>query len=193
MTSLERQLKMYKSVISGKHLNDLIYQHNQISHVNITLVKFINRNKIHHDFEYQLGLNVDYNKFNPEECQQGGLYFTTNNKIWLFARYGYYLCNVAIPDDSQIFIEYNKLKADKLIIQDFNQVFYINKLEKYLLEEYITEALLSNPFCIKYIKKISEGHKFMIINKYPEYLPFIPHPSKELIQFAKCKDKYCVF
>jgi len=100
--------------------------------------KFLNDDLIHYGFQYKLGLNIDTKKFNPNgECTKGGLYFCEESKCHMFCKYyGGKMGIVSIPDDALVYIEHNKFKADKFIINeiiDFDSVdesFWINMLDK---------------------------------------------------------------
>ena len=80
--------------------------------------KVLRSDLMHHGFKYQLGLNVDTNPFNPSgSCQNGGLYFTNIKHLFEFLDYGQQIAFVEIPDNSQIYIEKDKFKANQIIIK----------------------------------------------------------------------------
>ena len=80
--------------------------------------KVLRSDLIHHGFKYQIGLNIDTQSFNPSgSCESGGLYFTGIKHLFEFLSYGQYIALIELPDDSQIYIEYNKFKADQVIIK----------------------------------------------------------------------------
>ena len=101
-------------IISGKEFNEFF--------PTIQLRKKIKDNMIMNGFKYQFGLNIDTQPFCPSgTCQTGGLYCTTDKHINDFTDkiYGSKIWKVSIPDDAQVYIEgYNKLKADRLIINE---------------------------------------------------------------------------
>lgn len=81
--------------------------------------KFLSEDLIQYDFKYSLGLNVDTNKFNPTgECSKGGLYFSDINNILSFYKFGPNIGIIEIPDDSQVYIENNKFKANKIELKN---------------------------------------------------------------------------
>lgn len=86
--------------------------------------KWINGYRQHYGFRYRLGLNVDNVPFEPAgECRAGGLYFTNCENIHSFKSCGELLAKVIVPDDARVWIESNKFKADKLIIETFEYKF----------------------------------------------------------------------
>ncbi len=83
--------------------------------------KLTNESENHNGFQFVDGINIDTQKFNPSgECSSGGLYFTELNKIAMWISYRgqnmKYIREVEILDDSLIYIEDNKFKADKFIL-----------------------------------------------------------------------------
>ena len=81
--------------------------------------KILRSDLVHHGFKYQLGLNIDTQLFNPSgSCKSGGLYFTDIKNILDFLDYGEQIALIEVPDDSQIYTENDKFKADKFIIKN---------------------------------------------------------------------------
>ena len=73
---------------------------------------------IHHQFQYKVGINIDTKKFNPHgECAEGGLYFCHISDLPLYLDYGRCIAEIKILDDSLIYIEPNKYKANKFVIK----------------------------------------------------------------------------
>lgn len=100
--------------------------------------KFLNNDLTHHGFMYKIGLNIDTRQFAPyDTCSEGGLYFCYETDCHLFwQNFGSKLAYVTIPNDARVYIEPDKFKADKLIInhiRDFENVsdeFWIRILFK---------------------------------------------------------------
>ena len=104
--------------------------------------KIIGNNE--NNFQYKLGLNTDTKPFNPTgTCKEGGLYFIDEKnlneyiqrhfavyrgqrKIY-FSQYGDKVATIEIPNDSKIYMEGCKCKADK---------FNITKIEPLPQPEY---------------------------------------------------------
>jgi hypothetical protein len=79
--------------------------------------KFLAKDLKHYNFKYELGLNVDTNKFNPTNAYSaGGLHFTDKRSILHFYNYGSMIGEIEIPDDAHVYIKENKYKTDKLEI-----------------------------------------------------------------------------
>lgn len=97
--------------ISGKELND-IYGLKPIFY------KCLANNLTHHDFTYKLGLNVDTIEFCPSgRYKAGGLYLTDYDNIAMFLNYGPKIATITVPDDARCYLECNKFKCDKIIIE----------------------------------------------------------------------------
>ena len=81
------------SVLTGKQFNK--------KYSNTEFYKIINKELKHQNFEFNHGLNIDNNKFNPTGiCSPGGLYFSEKDKIYLYFNYGIYIVKVTVPDDA---------------------------------------------------------------------------------------------
>src|SRR5579872_4720412 len=101
-------------VLTGKEFNTLF--------PNVEFVKLTNAKEKHNDFEFKDGLNTDTIVFNPNEsCMPGGLYFTLKELAYRWIRYSTkfmkYMRKVTIPDDASVYIEDEKFKADKFILE----------------------------------------------------------------------------
>lgn len=129
---------------SGKEFNE-IYN-------DVKFYKFLNDNMIHFGIKYELGLNIDKVQFNPlsnqySQCSRGGLYFCEESKCHLYwNQYGTKLAIITIPNNSRVYVEKDKFKADKIIIDeilDFKDVhndFWVRMIEKnHRVLQYITE------------------------------------------------------
>ena len=67
-------------------------------------VKILHESLIHHNYKYNLGLNIDLIPFNSSgECQSGGLYYTDFDKFPLYLNYGTLIADVEIPEDAKIY------------------------------------------------------------------------------------------
>jgi len=96
-------------MISGREFNRL--------YRGVKLYKFTNLSENHNGFQFKTGLNIDTVPFNPTgNCEPGGIYFTEAKfaNMWKFIHT--YCRDVTIPDDAQVYAEYMKFKADKLIL-----------------------------------------------------------------------------
>lgn len=132
--------------------------------------KFMNDDLIHNKFQYKLGLNVDNVPFNPSgDCLNGGLSFCDESTCHIFWRsFGKKLAIVKIPNDAHVWIEFDSIKADKIILKnildfdvlsdnlwifilqdDYNALEYIKNQTK----DICREAIKQNGLALQYIKK----------------------------------------
>jgi hypothetical protein len=102
-------------------------------------VKLTNKKENHNGFQFKTGLNEDTVPFNPTgKCSAGGIYFCEYEKTinWLHynsAGFMVYYRHVHVPDDSKVYIERGKYKADKIMLTDREKIseqVYIEALKK---------------------------------------------------------------
>jgi hypothetical protein len=138
-------------------------------------VKLTNETEIHNGFQFKTGLNIDVNKFNPiGECKFGGIYFCEIDKARLWFRYGYTICvncrDVQIPDDAQVYIEYDKFKADKLILSSKTEIWSHNKLCQTIVaqeEESLQKVKLqTEEICLIAVKRNPNEFLYIIDQTY---------------------------
>src|SRR5579872_5208649 len=138
------------------------------------LVKLTNDTEIHHGFQFNDGLNIDTKKFQPNgHCSPGGIYFIEECYIHNWIHYDTInetktmvnIRKVTIPDDAIVYIEYDKLKADKIILgpkSEISRDIYIkavNKISSWLRhvplhlrdEEICTEAVRQCRASLQYV------------------------------------------
>lgn len=85
--------------------------------------KFITNNYTHFDLKYSLGLNVDHLPFDSRaECGPGGIYFCNKQDLAQWIGCGVYLATVRVPTDAKLVSMVNKLKADKIWIDNIQPV-----------------------------------------------------------------------
>ncbi len=121
---------------------------------NYTFVKLTNQIEIHNKFKFKDGLNVDTIPFNPKgSCQPGGLYFTEINKMCLWLQYNckymYYCRVVTIPNDARVYIEKDKLKADKFILDKRTPIYGLTLWEN---EEMCLAAVKHNGYALGFVR-----------------------------------------
>lgn len=152
--------------LSGKNFNEMF--------PNIKLLKLTNNEENHNGFQFKDGLNIDNVPFNPSNYSSlGGLYFVEECYAHHWIHYGdmvkmktmVNIRTVTIPDDARVYIEYDRLKADKIILgpkTEINKEIYMKALKKigthlqyvpiHLRDEDIcTTACLSNRIAFQYI------------------------------------------
>ena len=155
----------------------------------------------HFNFTYKKGLNVDTEPFNPTgECSKGGLYFCEESKCrFYFCHYGSKLALVEIPNDSRVYVEEDKFKADKLIIKkiinfcDVDDEFWINILpKKYMILEYIKNptyelyklAVQEEGLALKHVKNQTNELCMLAIQQDGMALQYVKNQTNEMCELA---------
>lgn len=87
-----------------------------------TLIKLTTADLHHNSMVFQEGLNVDPIPFSPSDyCSPGGIYFCDIDYFdsWLYYAENImvYYYDVIVPDDARVYVEKQKMKADKIILQ----------------------------------------------------------------------------
>jgi hypothetical protein len=171
--------------------------------------KFLNNNFTHHIFKYNLGLNIDSEKFNPTgECQKGGLYFCDVDNCYLYYMdYGRYLAQIFIPDDAKIYIEKNKFKTDRLFINtithfdDVSIEFWINIIEddglalqfiKEQTEEICKLAVQQDGVALQYVKEQSKEICKLAVQQDGDALEYVKEQSEEICKLAVQHDGFAL-
>jgi hypothetical protein len=108
-------MDMEGKILSGGEFNKL--------HEGKLLIWLTSESENHNGFQFRTGLNVDTVKFYPHgECNPGGIYFCEYNVMVNWLQYGsglmVYYRHVQIPDDSNVYIEKGKYKADKIALTE---------------------------------------------------------------------------
>lgn len=155
---------------------------NRIYH-GINFYKFMNNDLKHFDFTYKIGLNIDTLPFNPVgRCEKGGLYFCEESNCFLFWKhYGQKMTLITIPDDARVYIDEDKFKSDKIIIErilNFNEIsddFWINIFRK-------------DPRALQFIKNQTEELCKEAVKRYGMYLSYIDNPTEEVCRLAVKQD-----
>ena len=84
--------------------------------------KILNQEEKHHDYQYQTGLNINSEPFNPSgDCEAGGFYITTIEHVVCFLGYGCSIAEVELPENTKIYKNPGtpkKWKVDQLILLD---------------------------------------------------------------------------
>ena len=125
------------------------------------LVKLTNKTEIHNGFQFKTGLNEDIIPFDPTgECKPGGIYFTDIGNIPIWLEYGYivmkYCRTVTLPPDCRVYIEENKIKADKMILGERVE---IKDLPYWSNNDYCLNAIRKGVYSLKYVKNINHNIK----------------------------------
>jgi hypothetical protein len=102
------------------------------------LVKLTNNKGEHNKYKFKTGLNIDNIKFDPTgECKAGGIYFILLEHVYEWLNYGkgemVKMRRVTLEDESRVYIEKGKFKADKLILGEeilLKECFYFENIYK---------------------------------------------------------------
>jgi hypothetical protein len=152
--------------------------------------KIISESFIHNNYKYKLGLNIDSVKFNPTStCFKGGLYLSDLTDIHQYLRYGPNIGTITILDDSKVYLENNKIKVDKLFLDQIQlwKIFINNQHEKIQCK-----FVKSDGYTIQYISNPSEQVQLEAI-KHDEYaIQYISNPSEQVQLEAVKSIKYII-
>lgn len=178
------------------------------------LLKVLNQSWNHNGFQYQLGLNIDTEKFNPSGmCETGGLYFTDNENVHKYLGYGCYIAEVEVPPDAQVYAdpEGDKWKADRLIIKAVYKFteYPLTKDEAWRLKvadynqypPYVMDA--KTPLeCLNVVQRHGDAFKFMpvqtkeiclaAVRKYASNLQYVEDQTEELCNFAVHREPFAL-
>lgn len=125
---------------------------------NYEFVTLTNANETLDDFKFSDGLNIDTLPFSTSApwcgmCRVGGLYFTDIDRLPKLLGYNagnpmVYVRMVRVPDDAIVYIELNKIKADKLFLTERKQ---ISELDIWQNDKYCANAIKQHPNSLKFI------------------------------------------
>lgn len=147
-------------VYSGEKFNDLFK--------NIKFCKILRDDQTHFGFKYNEGLNIDTKKFNPKSsCEIGGLYFSTLDDVYIYSLWGPKIADVIIPNDANVYIEYKKFKADKIILSNIR--YWYND------HDFCLKSVCENGEAFKYIPIQNQTKKLCdsVITKYHLLFPLV--------------------
>ena len=169
-------------VISGSEFNE--------KYEGIIFYKLTNDTENHHGLQYKDGLNEDIIPFSSKgECTSGGIYFTDEKNIekWI------HCCNdsivkwireVQIPNDAKIYIEKNKYKTDKIILNERKLFWEIEKLCKLAVQQ--------NGYVLKYIKIQTEEICKLAVQEYGLALKYVKIQTEEICKLAVQQNEYAL-
>jgi len=155
--------------LSGKQINELFAWNKTF------FFKFVKRSKQHYGYTYKLGLNIDSLQFNPSSfCSPGGLYFADKSNIYTYKDFGDDIAIIRLLNDSNVYIEESKYKADCLYICGYISAGSL----QYLTMENIYQIMLQN-------KLITVAH----FDMFPSDIQYYAHnATQEMWAHALKKD-----
>lgn len=165
------------------------YEFNRLYKDKTKFYRFLNDNLTHYGFKYVLGLNIDTNEFNPNgDCEKGGLYFCDDYTCYLFCTYyGKKIALIEIPDDSRVWIEHSKCKADRLIITEIidfvnmPDTFWINIISPKSDNFEKSNCGCGCGYVLQYVKDsklLTENICSLAVKQYPLALEYVPNIFK---------------
>jgi hypothetical protein len=145
-------------------------------------------------FQYTDGLNTDKQNLTINSSCSGGLYFTTEDKIKNFMSYGSIIVDIEIPNNTKVFIEEDKIKAQDIIIskpkkwcEDTNFVLEVAKQDGYVLKyvkeqtpEICFEAVKQDGLALKFVKNQTPEICFEAVKNKGFALIFIKEQTTEI-------------
>jgi len=120
--------------------------------------KITNLEENHHGLQYHNGLIIDPKEFNNNpkvSCVEGGIYFTTKERIHEFFSYGCWIRPIKIPSNAKVILDPigDKYRANKLFFKPRKNIdFYFDRLfdkKTFLEKDYCYLA----KYCSKYFNK----------------------------------------
>lgn len=144
-------------VITGEELNVLLK--------GMPMLKFMNNDDIHFGMQYTTGENQDILPFNPAgESKPGGIYvITLANYYQYYLNYGKWARKVSVDPDALIYIEPNKLKCNKVILDKRMQKNrLIKKLFMEIPPEMAENIIKKNGLVLEHIPSDSKTQRLMM-------------------------------
>jgi len=141
--------------------------------------KFLNNDLAHYDYVYNLGLNINIEYFRPcGTCIGGGLYFCDESNCHTFWKnYGTKLAFVSIPQNARVYIEHNKFKADRIIIDDIKDFDDVS-------DEFWIRILSKDTSALQFIKGQTDDICRYAIRQNYSALQFVRDQTDDICRFA---------
>jgi len=123
---------------------------NELLKQNKKFYKLTNKEELHYGLQYQDGLNVDPNPFNPSgECSKGGMYFFEQSQLLFYCDYvkeAYWIREVVLLHsyEPRVYREENKYKTDTFFLKERKR--FDGDLSKYVTKEMCLEAVKKNGY-----------------------------------------------
>lgn len=141
--------------------------------------KILRTDLTHNNFRYCMGLNIDTVPFSPRfACQKGGLYFCEESKAHLYVfHHGDNLARVSVPDDARVYVEEDKFKADKLIIEEITQLEHVP-------DTFWINALRYDGMILRYVRHQTEDICKIAVQEDGNALQYVHCQTEELCRLA---------
>lgn len=140
--------------------------------------KIMNLDMKHHDFQYQMGLNIFPSKFDPNCIGKGGFYFCKQQDIqhWLGLYNCYTIAQIRIPNTARVVDQGQKYKTDMLIICDIDVSFNADDIKNPIILqtfELCEVAVRYNPHYIGYVHDQTDYLCSLALNRDPSSMLMI--------------------
>ena len=138
----------------------------------------------HHDYIYKLGLNTIDKFINKDECKEGGFYLVDEIDVANYLDYGENIAQISLPDDTLIYLEENKIKVNKLILENIlNKNTYFDNLD---IQNQL-KLIKKDGYLIKYITNPDKSVQVEAVkqNGYSIYHNVNPDQSFQLEAFKQ--------
>jgi hypothetical protein len=165
---LENNPQTCCTFVAGKE-----YTGAQVNAANLgPLVKLTTESENHNGFVFVTGENRDTIPFCPyASCSAGGIYFCkiADAQKWLQYNFSkmHYMRSVTLPDDARVYIEDGKMKADKFILGEREEIFTSKTLFNELLKGQI--CIWNKPTHFDFDTSFYDEHAWNIIIRNPYF------------------------
>jgi len=150
----------------------------------IKMYKLLNNNYIHRGFKYNNGLNIDTNAFNPSPFSKGGLYFCEESKCHMYMeQYGKLIAEIDIPNDSFVYVEDDKFKANKFIIKDIKKFDNVGN-------DFWIKNIVANVDALRFVKKQTNDLCLEAINIDYHALRYVKRQTEKICDEAVKKNGF---
>jgi len=187
-----------------------VYSGKEFNASGIKPLKMLRTDLKHYGHQYRLGLNKDRLPFNPSgDCSHGGLYFCTEENLPKFLRYGTTVGHFTIPKNAKVYVEHEKFKCDKMILEkivlleeflnDGERALNFVKQNGLALEfvknqtpEICLAAVKQNGLALEFVKNQTRDICLAAVNQEPYALQFIKNQTPEICLAAVNQYGHCL-
>lgn len=176
--------------------------------------KFIDKN-LNYGLKYKEGLNIESGMINPSDsCVPDSLYFCAENdchKFWKDYDEAY-ISEITISDDTKVYVECEKFKADKLILNkimefcDMPDDFWMEilcydcaalkyiKLDNVCYEEICEQVVRHDGYALEHVKKQTEKICTFAVKTNGMALEFVmpEYQTEEIYKLAVQENAYAL-
>ena len=163
---------------------------------NTKFYKILKEDLVHNRYKFIDGLNIDPIPFNPKgSCSAGGFYFTEYDKIahWLtYTKNLTYIAEITIPDDAQVYIEENKFKTDKFIL-NLKDMTTIKDHKCWYDADFCKLAVQQDGLALEFVNNQTPELCELAVRQNGLALQFVVNQSSELCELAVQQNGYALY